>query len=62
MKTVAFIGAGKMAEALIVRIRKSYKIVVSDVSKKRLNYISKKYKAKVAKSNLQAFKSADRNQ
>ena len=59
MKTIAFIGSGKMAEAVMARLPKAYKIILSDVSKKRLTYLSNKYKAKIAKNNLAAFKSAN---
>jgi len=51
---IAFIGAGKMAEALISRLRK-YQIFASDINRKRLLYLKKKYKIKVSTDNLQAF-------
>ncbi|MFC1571281.1 pyrroline-5-carboxylate reductase [Candidatus Margulisiibacteriota bacterium] len=61
MKTVAkigFIGAGKMAEALIARLGSSQSIIASDVNKKRLSYLRQKYKIKAAKDNLEVFSSA----
>jgi pyrroline-5-carboxylate reductase len=51
---IAFIGAGKMAEALISRLRK-YQIFASDINRKRLLYLKKKYKIKVSTDNLKAF-------
>jgi len=55
---IGFIGAGRMAEALIARSRSPKSIIASDISKKRLSYLKKKYKIKIAKNNLQVFKSA----
>lgn len=49
---IAFIGAGKMAEALIAHLSN---VVVADINKKRLAKLSKKYQIKVAKDNQAAF-------
>ena len=57
MKKIAFIGAGKMAEALISKLEA--KIIVSDIKKSRLNYLQKKHKVKIAKNNQTAFEFAD---
>ncbi len=46
-----------MAEALIARLGSSQKVIASDVKKVRLNYLRKKYKIRVAKSNLEVFRS-----
>jgi pyrroline-5-carboxylate reductase len=51
---IAFIGAGKMAEALISRL-KTYQIFASDINQARLFYLKKKYRLKVKPDNLQAF-------
>jgi len=50
---IAFIGAGRMAEALISRLPRG--VLVSDIKKDRLSRLKKKYKVKIAKSNLEAF-------
>jgi len=55
---VGFIGAGKMAEALISRLGSPQSIIASDISKKRLSYLKRKYKIKVAKTNLAVFAKA----
>lgn len=47
-----------MAEALIARIGSPQKIIASDVNKKRLKYLKKKYHIKIAKNNLDVFKTA----
>ncbi len=57
MKKIAFIGAGKMAEALISKLEA--KIIVADIKKSRLSYLKKKYKTKIAKNNQAAFELAD---
>ena len=57
--TIGFIGAGRMAEALISRLGSSQKVIASDIKKDRLNYLRRKYKVKVAKSNLDVFRSAE---
>lgn len=63
MKTIGFIGAGNMAEAVISGIIKSgiisKNIFISDVNKKRLNYIYKKYKVNRCRSNQDAVKYSD---
>jgi pyrroline-5-carboxylate reductase len=56
---IVFIGAGKMAEALIARLGAPGSIVVSDKEKSRLSYLRAKYKVKVARDNLEAFRSGD---
>ncbi|MDD5382579.1 MAG: pyrroline-5-carboxylate reductase [Candidatus Margulisbacteria bacterium] len=52
---ISFIGAGRMAESLISRLGAPQNIIVSDISKKRLAYLKKKYRVKVAGNNLEAF-------
>lgn len=52
--SLAFIGAGNMAEALISRLA-GYQILASDVRKERLEYLRKKYKIKICQNNAQAF-------
>jgi pyrroline-5-carboxylate reductase len=54
---IAFIGAGTMAEALIARLPRG--VIVSDIRRERLNHLKKKYKARIAKSNLAAFQEGD---
>ncbi|MFA4906446.1 MAG: pyrroline-5-carboxylate reductase [Candidatus Margulisiibacteriota bacterium] len=56
---IAFIGAGKMAEALISRLGQSAGIIISDINPRRLKLLSSRYKAKIAGSNIEAFRSAD---
>jgi pyrroline-5-carboxylate reductase len=56
--SIGFIGGGKMAEALIACSRSPKQIIVSDISKKRLSYLKKKYKIKLAKDNAEVFKKA----
>lgn len=51
---IAFIGGGKMAEAMIARL-KSYKIIVSDVDPKRLAALDFKFKLKTTFNNQEAF-------
>jgi pyrroline-5-carboxylate reductase len=55
---IAFLGGGKMAEALIAGLGKSAKVVVSDVDPKRRRLLKAKYGVAVAKSNAEAFDSA----
>jgi pyrroline-5-carboxylate reductase len=45
-----------MAEALISRLKSPQSIIASDVAKKRLNYLKRKYKIKISKDNLSAFR------
>lgn len=58
MGTIGFIGAGNMAEAIISGIIRSgiieKNIFISDVNRKRLNYICRKYKVKKCYSNQDA--------
>jgi len=54
---IAFIGAGRMAEALIARLPRG--VIVSDIRRERLNHLKKKYKARIAKSNLAAFQEGE---
>ncbi|MFH0948229.1 MAG: pyrroline-5-carboxylate reductase [Elusimicrobiota bacterium] len=62
-KKIGFIGAGNIAEAIISGIIKSgiisENIFISDVSKKRLNYICKKYKVIKCYSNSDVVKYSD---
>lgn len=60
---IAFIGTGKMAEAIISaivskRVFKPFSIIASDINKNRLEYISQKYKVKKADSNIDAVAKA----
>jgi pyrroline-5-carboxylate reductase len=48
-----------MAEALISQLKSPPKIIASDINKKRLNYLKKKYRIKVVKNNLEVFDSGD---
>jgi len=54
---LAFIGGGKMAEALILKLESPQNINVSDLDKKRLLQLRRKYGIKIAKDNGAAFKS-----
>lgn len=61
---ISFIGAGKMAEALIARLRSSSfggqaRLFASDVDGKRLQYLKNKYRARIARSNVEAFLAGD---
>lgn len=63
-KKIAFIGAGKMAEALIKGLISSKllpqkNMVASDVSSDRLNHLKYNYKITVAQSNADALKVSD---
>ena len=53
MTKISFIGAGKMAEALIARLPQS--VLASDLDPKRLVFLKKKYRINVAQNNLEAF-------
>ncbi|MFH1347645.1 MAG: pyrroline-5-carboxylate reductase [Candidatus Margulisiibacteriota bacterium] len=55
MTRIGFIGGGKMAEALISRLGSPQRIIASDISRKRLNYLKKKYKIKITPDNLDVF-------
>ena len=52
---IAFIGAGKMAEALIACLDN---VIVADVNKKRLKMLKKKYQLQIAGDNQAAFAAA----
>ena len=56
---IAFIGAGKMAEAIIARLGVKKNVLVSDVSRERLKLLGSKYKVKAQADNCAAFDSAD---
>jgi pyrroline-5-carboxylate reductase len=56
---IAFVGAGKMAEALIARLPDKKNISASDVSRERLRALSAKYRIKAVKNNLDAFEAAE---
>ena len=59
---IGFIGAGKMAEALISAVLESKlakSIIASDVSSERLDYIKKKFKIQVSKDNNQVVNNSD---
>ncbi|MEA3493779.1 MAG: pyrroline-5-carboxylate reductase [Candidatus Margulisiibacteriota bacterium] len=58
MASIGFIGAGKMAEALISKLGSPKKIIASDISPKRLSYLKKKYKIKTTRSNSEVFTKA----
>ena len=59
MSKIVFIGAGKMAEAIISRLGSPQNIIASDINRKRLKYLKKKYRIKIAKNNLEAASAAD---
>jgi pyrroline-5-carboxylate reductase len=62
MTAIGFVGAGKMAEALIKAILKAKitkNIIASDVSAKRLSYIKKNLKIKATKSNKEVANKSD---
>jgi pyrroline-5-carboxylate reductase len=56
---LAFVGAGKMAEAIIARLKDKKNISASDVNRERLKALSAKYRIRAVKDNLDAFGSAD---
>lgn len=58
MTKIAFIGAGKMAESLIARL-KGHSVYAADIDQKRLAYLKRRYKIKGTKSNRSAFDLAD---
>lgn len=51
---IAFIGAGKMAEALLSRLDPSL-VMASDVNANRLKFLKKKYRVAVTEDNIKAF-------
>lgn len=55
---IAFIGSGKMAEALIARLT-SHQIIIADIDPTRLKYLRGKYAAKIAPNNQQAANAAE---
>lgn len=55
MTTIGFIGAGKMAEAIISRLGSPSNIIASDINKQRLGYLKKKYRIRGAKDNQEVF-------
>jgi len=59
---IGFIGAGKMAEALIRAVLKSNSnedIIASDVNENRLKYIEKEIKIKTTKNNKEVVENSD---
>ncbi|MFH1260136.1 MAG: pyrroline-5-carboxylate reductase [Elusimicrobiota bacterium] len=63
-KTIAFLGAGNMGEAIIQGLLVSKKvspgqILASDLNTEKLNLLSKKFKIKIAKDNVRAAEEAD---
>lgn len=56
---IAFIGAGKMAEAIIARLGDKKNISAADVSRQRLKVLRSKYEVKSQKDNCEAFGSAE---
>ncbi|MFA6169797.1 MAG: pyrroline-5-carboxylate reductase [Candidatus Margulisiibacteriota bacterium] len=55
---IAFIGSGKMAEALIARLT-SHRIIIADIDRSRLKSLNGKYAAKIASNNQQAANAAE---
>jgi pyrroline-5-carboxylate reductase len=63
MTAYAFIGAGKMCEAILKALLKkeylsNYEVILSDVDSERLNYMSERYRVRVVTSNRQAVEEA----
>lgn len=56
---IAFLGGGKMAEALIAGLGRTARVTVFDVDPKRLKLLKAKYKVQAAKSNAAAFAAAE---
>jgi len=52
---ISFIGAGKMAEALMARLPASENVIITDVNKARLNLLKRKYRVELAKDNFEAY-------
>jgi len=64
MVKIGFIGAGKMAEAMIKvilknKIANSANLIASDVNENRLEYIKKETKIKITKNNKDVIKNSD---
>lgn len=51
--SVGFIGAGRMAEALIARLPKP--VIASDINQERLRFLRRKYRIRIARNNSEAF-------
>lgn len=63
-KTISFLGAGKMAEALISGIlfagnAKADDITASDISKNRLEYLKRKFNIKTTTDNIEAVNNSE---
>ncbi|MFH1386799.1 MAG: pyrroline-5-carboxylate reductase [bacterium] len=56
---IVFLGAGKMAEAIFSRLTSGNTIIVSDIDKKRLATLKRKYKITVASDNAAAFSAGE---
>lgn len=56
---IAFLGAGKMAQALISHLGAPTRIIASDKDKRRLKYVRAKYGVKIAGNNIGAFEVGD---
>jgi pyrroline-5-carboxylate reductase len=56
---IAFLGGGKMAEALISGLGRSASVTVFDIDAERLRSLKSKYKIRAARSNAEAFAAAD---
>lgn len=59
MTKIGFIGAGRMAEALIARLGSPREIIASDVDKNRLRFLRSKYGISVASDNCEVWAKAD---
>lgn len=59
MNKIGFIGAGKMAEAMIRGIKGKYKINVSDHSPERLTYMKEKYSVNIYDNNIDLLDNSD---
>lgn len=64
MQTISFIGAGKMAEAILQgllakKLFEPKNILLSDISTQRLTDLAKQYQIKTTSSNLQAIQHSD---
>lgn len=55
---IAFLGAGKMAEALLSRLEPR-SVVASDINAARLNFLKNKYRIGIVEDNLKAFSFGD---
>jgi len=55
---IAFIGAGKMAEALVARLAGKTTMIASDKEPGRLKSLAKKYRIRIARDNQEAFDSS----